>query len=280
MSIILYHTSTPIPNHLIDCIKKIRQYSNIPIHLLTDSDITHDDLIVTNINKYNEFNWLNNLDYFRGNDSLSHMWRTSCFRMFYIQRLMQDLNLENVLHFDNDVLLYEKPENIIEKMIGRYGAFAVTAHSHDEIVLGMSFIKNSNALSSVVDFIKNEFQLPSRDLRNKYGGYPSEMRLISAHGNCEFLPILPEGLTAQRYTNNYSNFNSVFDPSSYGQHIGGTFSEKKPGWFGTHQEIGKFIGNGAIRVVFEDRNPYLVYQGNRIKINNLHIHSKNTGLYL
>ena len=41
-----------------------------------------------------------------------------------------------------------------------------------------------------------------------------------------------------------------------------------------------FIGNGEIQVIFENRMPYVIYKGNKIKINNLHIHSKNTGLYL
>jgi hypothetical protein len=280
MNIILYHTNTPIPPHVTDCIKKIKQYSNIPIYFLTDTDISYDGVNVLNINKYNELNWLNTLDYFSGNDSLSQMWKTSCFRMFYIQKIMQDLNLENVLHFDNDVLLYENPEILIEKISNKYNNFAVTAHSHDEIVFGMSFIKNSNSLNSIVSFIKNELSLPSNILKNKYSGYPSEMRLISASHQCDFLPILPENLTENRFTKNYLHFNSVFDPSSYGQFIGGTFSDKKPGWYGTHQEIGKFIANNQIKIIFENRNPFVIYMGSKIKINNLHIHSKNTGLYL
>lgn len=280
MSIILYHTNTPIPNHLKDCIKKIKQYSNMHIHLLTDSDFFYDNLSVVNINKYDELNWLKKIDYFVGNDSLSHMWRTSCFRLFYIQKYMQDKNIQNVLHFDNDVLLYENPEKLIENMISRYNTFAVTAHNNDEIVLGMSFIKSCDSLNPIINFIKNEFSLSSKELKNKYGGYPSEMRLLSAYGKCDFLPILPDEITTTRYTNNYSHFNSVFDPSSYGQYIGGTFSEKKPGWFGTHQEIGKFLSNNTIKIIFEDKNPYILYNNNKIKINNLHIHSKNTELYL
>ena len=279
MAIILYHTNTTIPDHLKDCVAKIRQYSNIPIYLLTDCDYNIATVKVVNINKYNEFKWLQDLDYFRGNDAMSHMWRTSCFRIFYIQKFMEEETLNDVLHFDNDVLLYEKPETLIEKISTKYNGFAITAHNSGEIVFGMSYIKNTELLSPITRTIKKELLIPTNELKKKYGGYPSEMQII-ARAECEYLPILPTGLTDPRYTANFQHFNSVFDPSSYGQYIAGTYAEKQPGWFGTHQEIGKFIGNSRIRVIFEDRNPFVLFEGNRIKINNLHIHSKDTGKYL
>lgn len=278
--IILYHTDTSLPEHLFDCISKIRQYSKIPIYLLTDSNDKIETVISVNIKKYKTYEWLNDLNYFNGSDSLSKMWRTSCFRLFYIQQFLKDKQLKNVLHFDNDVLLYENPEKIIELMDRLYDNFAITAHNSDEVVMGMSYIKNENSIDGLVSFIENQLKIDSHVLSNKYGGYPSEMRLISAYDQIEMIPILPDGLSENRYTNNYCKFKSIFDPSSYGQYIGGTYSDKKPGWFGVHQEIGKFIANNDIEVIFEDRNPYLIVKEQKIKINNLHIHSKETNKYL
>ena len=279
MSIILYHSNTPIPQHLRDCVTKIKQYSNIPIYLLTDSNDGIDGVETCNINQYSDFNWLNGLEYFNGYD-LPQMWKTSCYRLFYIKKLMEEKNLSQVLHFDNDVLLYESPETIIQKISEKYDNFAITAHTNNEVVFGMSYIRNADSIKPLIDYLQNQLTINFSTLKNKYDGFPNEMRLISAYQGWQPLPILPSGLTEYRYTNNYEHFNSVFDPSSYGQHIGGTWAEKRPGWFGTHQEIGKFIGNGKIKVIFENRNPYLIYEGNRIKINNLHIHSKNTGSFL
>jgi hypothetical protein len=280
MNIILYHTDTNQPKHLFDCISKIRQYSKIPIYLLTDSDNQLDGVNVINILKYKKNSWLNNLNYFSGSDDLSKMWRTSCFRLFYIRDFLKDHNLKNILHFDNDVLLYESPEKIIEIMEHINDDFAITAHNETEVVMGMSFIKNDTSIDKLLEFIENELNLNPNILSNKYGGYPSEMRLISAFKNIKTLPILPDGLSESRYTNNYLKFKSVFDPSSYGQYIGGTYSDKKPGWFGVHQEIGKYIANNSIKVIFENKNPYVIVQDQKIKINNLHIHSKETQKYL
>jgi hypothetical protein len=280
MAIILFHTNTEIPKHLIDCVVKIRQYSKIPIYLLTDSIEKIDGTVHISTKQYEQFNWLDDLNYFNGNDNLSKMWRTSCFRLFYIQQFLKDKQLKNILHFDNDVLLYENPEKIIELMDNLYDNFAITPHNSDEVVMGMSYIKNENSIDGLVSFIENQLKIDSYILSNKYGGYPSEMRLISAYNQIEMIPILPDSLSENRYTNNYRKFKSVFDPSSYGQYIGGTYSDKKPGWFGVHQEIGKFIANNDIEIIFEDRNPYLILKEQKIKINNLHIHSKQTEKYL
>lgn len=280
MNIILYHTDTQKPKHLFDCIFKIRQYSKIPIYLLTDSNDKIEYVNTINILNYKKNFWLNDLNYFIGVDDLSKMWRSSCFRLFYIRDFLKDYGLKNILHFDNDVLLYESPEKIIEIMEQINDNFSITAHNESEVVMGMSYIKNDTSIDDLLKFIENELNLSSNILSNKYGGYPSEMRLISAFNNIKTLPILPEGLSESRYTNNYCKFKSVFDPSSYGQYIGGTYSSKKPGWFGVHQEIGKFIANNDIEVIFEDRNPYLIIKEQKIKINNLHIHSKQTDKYL
>jgi hypothetical protein len=279
-NIILYHTATQIPNHLIHCIYKIRELSSIPIYLLTDTDVKIDDTVETiNINKYDSLMWLSNLDYF-SNDHYKNLWQTSCYRLFYIQLLIEEKNLTNTLHFDNDVLLYETPESIISKMIELNYSFGITAHNSYEVVMGMSFLKNSLSLKPIINFVEKELQLPMHLLQQKYNGWPNEMNLMNSSSHCEYLPILPDGLTDIRYTNNFKIFNSVFDPSSYGQFLGGTFQDKKPGWFGVHQEIGKYIANNNINIIVENKFPYVVYNGSKIKINNLHIHSKLTENFL
>jgi len=286
MSIILYHRSTPIPNHLRDCVTKIRQYSNLPIYLLSDSDYTDNNVQCININKYSDFNWLNDINFLHTNtrDRGYHMWRESSFRLFHIKKFIEENNLSDVLTFDNDILLYENPEKIIELMVSKYDGFALTPNCHDEVSMGMVFIKNAESISKLCDFFKQELLLPARELNSKYQGYPTEMRILTHYSGCQMLPILPTGLTDERYTNNFEHFNAVFDPSSYGQFIGGLSplneAVPNPGWFHEYQQIGKYIKSKEIEILFEDRNPYLIYRKNKIKINSLHIHSKQTQKYL
>jgi hypothetical protein len=273
-NIILYHTHTPIPDHVIHCIKKIREYSNIPIYFLTDQPVAStENIIVIDIKKYEMLNWLNSYNYFLQDDH-AHLWKSSCFRLFYIKEFMEEYNIENALHFDNDVLLYENPEFIIEQLIKLNYNFGITAHNNTEVVFGMSFIKTADALNNVVNDIKQEFELPYNILKTKYQGYPTEMRLISALSKYETIPILPNNISVERYSNNYTEFNSVFDPSSYGQYLGGIYRQCIPGWYNASQEIGIHIGNNNIKVFIENKIPYIDCQDKKIKINNLHIHSK------
>jgi hypothetical protein len=110
------------------------------------------------------------------------------------------------------------------------------------------------------------------------------MKLLAKYEHMDFLPILPDKITSSRYSNKFNHFNSVFDPAGYGMYIGGLspLNEPiaKPGWYHSYQEIGKQIGFGTIKIIFENRNPYLIYNNTRIKINNLHIHSKETHKYM
>jgi hypothetical protein len=278
MSIILFHSNTSLPNCIFHCIQKIKQYSKIPIYLLTDQNCNIKDVNIINILKYKNLNWLNELKYFNNDDYISKLFKNSCFRLFYIHQFLEENNIKHILHFDNDVLLYENPEKIIEKISSKYKNFCITAHNSSEVVFGMSYIEDSVSLSLIVNFIEQE--LKSSNLLKKYNGCPNEMQIISKINDINFLPILPDNISENRYTNNFKYFNSVFDPSSYGQFLGGTWTDKKPGWFGTHQEIGKFIENNKIKVLFENKNPYILYENTKIKINNLHIHSKQTELFL
>ena len=127
-AIILYHSGAPIPQHLVDCVTKIRRMSDIPIYIITDQ-AEHPPVDVQWVNMEEDtFNGVKHglslLDYYR--DSNNPMWQTSCWRMFYIQRLMEAMKLRDVLHFDNDVLLFERPDQIIATCSDLYDTFAIT----------------------------------------------------------------------------------------------------------------------------------------------------------
>ena len=72
----------------------------------------------------------------------------------------------------------------------------------------------------------------------------------------------------------------VFDPSAYGQYMGGTDAEKKPGFIDVGHPIGKLIMMGELRVVREGDQLYVIHGGRKIKLNNLHVHSKQTAQFL
>jgi hypothetical protein len=113
-----------------------------------------------------------------------------------------------------------------------------------------------------------------------------EMSLMRAYSkdypeDLQHLPILPFG----EFSKNYEVFNSIFDPASWGQYVGGT-TDGIPGAKPSDHYIGRLLQNNPDYTVIwkeDDQNrkiPYFDYQEKQVRINNLHIHSKNLHKYL
>ena len=191
---------------------------------------------------------------------------------------MEDLNLTGVLHFDNDVLLFDDPERIIGVASRLYSNVTVTSAFWAEIVFGMGYIPNAQALREVNDSVAVELNKGWPYLYQTYSGYPHEMAIMNATASLEFFPVLPEG--EDRYANHYDAFGCVFDPSSYGQYLSGYIHDNNPGYTAKYHEIGKHIISGRLKVYMLDGIPVAEYDGRDIRIANLHIHSKFTEPYL
>ena len=277
-AIVLYHAGTAVlPLHIWDCIAKIRQWSrDIPIYFIGDQ-APGDPSIEPIFTNHPMFSGIEGIGdgYFPGDKN--PLWRQSLLRLFYVQRLMEEYGLTDVLHFDNDVMLFCQPEEIIERFRGLYSRCAAASPSADAVGFGMGYLPSAEALSLVTDAILKEMAIPWPNLSAKYGGFPTEMAMLSAVGSVDLLPVLPSG--EARYSNNFSEFGAVFDPSSYGQFIDGTDNEKVPGYFGIHHAIGRRIAAG-MKVFMEDGEPWLEEDGKRVAILNLHVHSKRTARFL
>ena len=114
----------------------------------------------------------------------------------------------------------------------------------------------------------------------------NEMTLMRAYSKdfpdqLEFLPILPFG----EFSKYYGEFNSIFDPASWGQYIGGNIQEKQPGLKPDDHYIGQLLRKNLDYTIIWKQNglgkiPYFRYDDKEVKINNLHIHSKELYKYL
>lgn len=281
-AIVLFHVGDKLPQHLRDCIAKARQFSaDIPIYVISNHRDTSEALwIDVNSMVFDRVrSRLEAWTYFNGEEDC--LWRTSCHRLFFIHRLMGHCGLTDVLHFDNDVMLFERPEKIAEIASRCFSSCAVTPHNGAEVTFGMGYFKDADHLAEMNDAVEREIlSLGWQRLTAKYGTHPSEMMLVSAVAPVEFFPVLPFGWLDQRYMKHYADFGAVFDPSSYGQFLAGTDGEKRPGWFGNHHEIGRLIGLKRVQPMMDGNRPVAVCDGHPITISSLHVHSKNTGQFL
>jgi len=85
----------------------------------------------------------------------------------------------------------------------------------------------------------------------------------------KMLPCVPSG----EYSQNFEALQAVFDPTSYGQYLGGTNNGHPEGYCEYRHFVGKDIIDKKIEVKF-DKAPYVLFDNKQIPIFNLHVHNK------
>lgn len=217
-------------------------------------------------------------------NSLSGFWTYTTERFFYLSELIDELNLKNVFHLENDNMLYANLEELLPVFEKNYPGVGLVMFNDDICVPSFMYIANRDSMKELCSLVallswqgkddmfslgafKKSFSKEIVDcLPLIMPGYPENLPMISNH---------PE-----MFSNHLEEFNSVFDGASLGQYLDGMNPR-------VHNEN---LGPGYIRpeCVFnpaaleiewvldeESRNvPYISYKGDRYRINNLHIHSK------
>ncbi len=292
MDLVMFHSGI-LPEYLEYTFKQIRMFNpTLNVHFITDEKYLQDPVFARhNIIVVNKDNYYSNkikaIEELYARPSFD-FWTITMTRLIYIENYIMVNHLVNVYHFENDILLYYDLETLHSIFIDTYKHGAITTGGPDKSMTGFMYIKNYIVLARLTYFfeivlekhgvkgVKNLFKL---DMVN-------EMTLIKAYqtkisDSIENLPSIPFGENSK----NFDKFNSIFDPASWGQYVGGT-TDKIPGAKPKDHYIGQLlIENPDYTVIWKLDNenrkiPYFKYGENEVKINNLHIHSKELHKYL
>jgi hypothetical protein len=277
VNFVLFHKGK-LPHYINECINQIQHtQTNYSIYLLTDdSRFTRSDINIVNINDIDCCE-LQSLSFYANNND--PLWRTSFERFFYIKKIIYRSKLENIIHFDNDVLIYKNINEIINVLCQHIPHIGLPMHKPNEFVCGFMYIKDFLSIDRLCNALLSIAQKGEKALEVEFNSWPHEMRLLGHvyHTVPKLitpLPILP----SNEWTNLYELLQGVFDPSSYGQYFGET--GQKPQNTVHPNDINRYIDrhiiNNNILPIFklEDRKPYIHYKDKHIPIFNLHIHSK------
>jgi hypothetical protein len=271
MNYIFCHLGS-LPPHLFDSIQSIRNTEeDVNIVLVTDNDANIDGvkiLKVTDIWSDQTRSAMNTPLFSTENDPL---WRTSIFRIFLVRDALKNLGLDSCYHFDSDVLLFQ-PSNIFSHLIEDFDGMYITPCNSDEVVFGFSRIGGLEKQDQLCDIL-HELLFDEIKRQKYFVSMPNEMQLLSGISKER-----PDLIKLLQTLPNESGI--IFDPSSYGQYFGGTNQGHGPGWYGTHHDIGLEIHKGTIKPVMIDKKPFVLYNDEYYPIVNLHIHSKNTSVFL
>jgi hypothetical protein len=290
MDLVMFHSGKEFPEFLEHTFSQVRLFNpDIDIYFLTDKEYieypifekykvipVNKDLFKTE--KINEFK-----KYYGHTED--GFWTITATRLIYIERFLEKYKLEDVYLFENDVLLYYDLQEHHSNFQELYKHLAITIGGADKCMTGFMFIKNGATLARMTEFFI--YLLKRKGIIKLYGmDMINEMTLMRAYSKTkkelQGLPILPFG----EFSDNYEVFNSIFDPASWGQFVGGNIQEKKPGLKPTDHYIGQLLLQYPKYTVIwkkddKDRNiPYFKYDNQEVKINNLHIHSKNLHKYI
>jgi len=260
------------PDYLIDSFRSIDNVDpEARIVFVTDQDVEIDGVEVLQVNAIASEQTLRVMDMSLFKNDPNQLWRRSIFRVFLVRDAMKHLNLESCYHFDSDVLMFQS-SNTFGHLINNSDGLTITYHTEDELVFGFSNFGDIEKIDEICNILSDVVFDPVK--QSEYSScMPNEMQLL--YGIYKRRPDLIKKLDILP-----NDSGIVFDPSSYGQFFGGTHNGEPPGWYGNHHVIGRQIGQGTLKPVMIDNKPYVECDGKQYPIMNLHIHSKNTSIFL
>jgi len=154
---------------------------------------------------YNEHSLLDNQ--FRGG-----FWALTSARFFYLYEFMRKYAIENVVHLENDVLIYYNID-ILDKMVDKSKLYLPFDTFHRNIA-SIMFIPNCNIFKAILD----RYDFAKNDMEN-FSIIQKQTDLI------DHFPIFITDLACspeyQFVTRGFENFHMIFDAAAIGQYLGG-----------------------------------------------------------
>lgn len=221
-------------------------------------------------------------------------WFYTSERFLYLDDFMQEYNVKDMFHIENDVVLFFDLKELLPVFQQQYNnGIAAVFDNDDRCIPSFIYVSDKDAMSHLAAFM----------VENAYSG-KNDMEVLGLYkkqhpAKIKNLPIIPDSYyefyplksssgsktqNALAYSTNIDKFQSVFDGAAIGQYLGGIDPRNGPSAPGFINE--KCLFNPAnlnYETQFDERGrltPYLLFQDKKYRINNLHIHSKNLKPFL
>jgi len=189
-------------------------------------------------------------------------WNNASKRLFLLYEYMKINELKNVIHLENDVLLYSNMNyNFDEKIY-------ITMDSKNRCIPGIIYIPKYELFTNLIE----NYDYTKNDMINLANFYTRKKGIVKT------FPIIDDSLDKCIYNENFQEFNSIFDGAAIGQYLGGVdprnIAGDSTGFVNETCEIKydkyrfKWIKKGKYSF------PHIEINSKLIPINNLHIHCK------
>jgi hypothetical protein len=277
-----------LPSYIIECTHQARLFFKGEIYLITN-DLSSEYLHI--IQKYNiqivnyedvkddEFDNTINMFYHKfciidaiGREEL---FIRSMERFFLLNNLMKKENLSDCLFLELDNLIYDEPEKWLPSFSKKGLSYMF---DNDNICSsGLMFVKNTTSLNNLLQYLLNYVRYDNEfisEMKALFKYINSDIQILPTYWKKKGIPDLPK--------ENFGDYgDSIFDSLPIGMflfgfdpiHTNGIIElGKKSIWSAIDYTQDKFhwkIDEEGRRI------PYIFGNGKWLRINNLHVHSKD-----
>ena len=302
--IVLTHSGTrPIPEYTVDCVEQIRLFSDIPVLFICSREkeipqrlkkiariVYIEDMPVSE----RHLRFFRKLSSFKAN--FDNFFQHATERFFIIDEAMSSLNLKNVIHMENDIMLYEDARVLLEKMKEQYDDITVPRMTEQFCMATVMYIPDSDRMRRFLDYVlAHILDRKSNDVNKKTNDMIMLADYLRENGK-NSLPLINKGYIDEHglvnskgekapdeYIDDYfkytENFGGFFDPQPIGQYLGGT--DRKPkgvannaGYSNEYSYIDVSKLDIRWKQLGERSVPILVWKDREYRIYNLHVHCK------
>lgn len=263
-------------DYLLNNIKQLKLQGNNDIVLITEKRFFKkiDENLNIQLIDVNELN-SEYLELFKNNLRLDRnfrngFWHHCSMRFAYIYEYMKQNNISNIIHIENDVMIYNNLDNLKDKF--NKDKIYLVFDNIDRVIPSIMYINNHTNFKIILD----NYDMNDNDMVNLGKYYNTSF--------IESFPIISIDTDENYFNKNFKSFNSIFDGAAIGQLIGGVDKRND-----INSNIG-YINEPCIvkfnnykfywKKINELWNPYIEINNNLVKINNLHIHSKELEKFL
>ncbi|MCR5237964.1 MAG: hypothetical protein K6E34_12265 [Lachnospiraceae bacterium] len=293
--VLIHIGDKPVPGYAVDAIEQIRLFGNEQIIFICERKSRADQ---TGIEDMADIVCIEDIpvskkhyEYIR-KMAMEGFVQYTTERFFFLEEAMEFLGLRNVVHIENDVLVYGNVHDIYRKLSTDSGRIILTRHNNDECIGGMIYVPNVGAIGRYTDFLCS----------NYLGVYINDMRSLSEFAKrnpVDYAPVITKGYYEQyglksvegnEYDNTYpaeafynEDIKPLFDAAALGQYIGGIdkIHDKRDtrGYINTNCLYNPSRMKIFWKRVPEGYAPFITDNNTDHPVMNLHIHSKELNRY-
>jgi len=196
-------------------------------------------------------------------------------RVIYYCIFVYEYGLKNTFHVEADNLIFSNDITPFLKVF-ESGEFGFSNEKILDSAPAIIFLRDRDSAQNLLNLhfkLLRKGEEEIRKILNIPYQYITDMNFLyliyQYNKNYKMLPCLPFGDQGE----NVDKLNMLFDPTSYGQYLGGTNNGHERGYINPLHYAGQHLEQKTIEVVFKDK-PFIIYEHGKLPLFNLHLQNK------